>query len=229
MDDVVGVFTDPGKEDPKTYRMINVLEEMSGTQIKRIRGPTWEQALEAPAWFLPFHKARWCTRVFKIRPFEAFVGDRTVTSYVGLRADELERKGYLGDKGTRITPRYILREMGLTRSDVEFEAKRIGLPPTGQWSCGCCPFKTHYLQTVMIETQPEMAEWMAWVEAEKVRRGAGGYTWIRGYRMRELIDSVVLRAAIKERWWKRHHSDAQMVLFDGVEAEETPCLMCRVK
>lgn len=76
--DVQGVFTDPGKEDPRTYEMLDTLEKMTGKSILRLRGPTWEEALEAYSWFLPFHRARWCTPMFKIRPFEAFVGEQRI-------------------------------------------------------------------------------------------------------------------------------------------------------
>ena len=83
----------------------------------------------------------------------------------------------------------------------------------------------------MIEQFPEMAEWMAWVEAEKQRRGGSGYTWIRGYTMRELIDNEQTRQAIKRRWWSRHNGEDQLTLWDEDEPESelTPCLMCRVK
>lgn len=227
--DVTGVFTDPGMEDPRTYAMLDTLEQMTGREIVRLRGPTWEEALDANAWFLPWHRARWCTPTFKIRPFEAYVKGITVTSYIGLRADEEQRVGYLGDKGSNITPSYPLREMQMTRADVESMARQVGLPPTGQWSCGCCPFKNVFLQVQMIEEFPETAEWMAWVEKEKQKRGAGGYTWIQGYTMRQLIDNAVIRARIKERWWTKHHSKEQLSLWDDEIEELTPCLMCRVK
>jgi len=226
--DVTPVFTDPGMEDPRTYAMLDVLEQMTGKEIVRLKGPSWTDALEANAWFLPYHRARWCTPTFKIKPFEAWVGKQIVTSYIGLRADEEERVGYLGDRGHAITPRYPLREMGITRADIESEARRIGLPPTGDWSCACCPFKTHFLQTEMIERQPDIAEWMAWVEEEKQKRGAGGYTWIRGYKMRDLIDNAVLRADIRRRWWGKNQSEDQLSFLDD-EPELSPCLMCRVK
>ena len=227
--DIKGVFADPGKEDPRTYHMLEVLEAMTNKDIAKVRGPTWEEGLEANAWFLPWYRARWCTRVFKIRPFEAFIGQKHVVSHIGLRADEPERTGYLGGRGSNITPRYILREMGMTRADVEREAKRAGLPETGEWSCGCCPFKNIYLQVKMIETQPEMAEWMAWVENEKQERGAGGYTWIKGYTMRELIDNPSTRAAIRTRYWRRHHAKEQLPLWPSPAPEEAACLMCQVK
>lgn len=221
--DVTGIFTDPGKEHPNTYRMLDTLEQMTGKDIVRLRGPSWEDALEANAWFLPYWKARWCTRVFKIRPFEAFVSGKRVQSHIGLRADEEERTGYVGDKGSNITVRYPLQEMSLVRSDIEDAARRVGLPPTGPWSCSCCPFKPMILQVQMIEEFPEEAEWMAWVEVEKERRGAGGYTWLRGYTMRDLIDNSEKRDKIRQRWHKRHPDES---LDDPALIS---CLACRVK
>jgi len=222
-------FADPGMEHPNTYAMLETLEAMTDTKIAQLRGPTWDEALEINAYFLPFHKARWCTYLFKIQPFEAYTTESQVTSYIGLRADEPERTGYLGDKGTNITPAYILRQMGMTRTDIEDAAQRASLPPPGLWSCACCPFKTHFLQLLMIEQQPKAAEWMAQIEETKRTRGAGDHTWIRGYTMRELIDNAQTRAAIKARWWSKNHSIDQIALWDDLEAEETPCLMCRVK
>jgi hypothetical protein len=223
------VFTDPGKEHPRTYAMLDTLEAMTKTKITRLKGPTWEEALEAHAWFLPFHRARWCTGVFKIQPFQAYVGEDKITSYIGLRADEPKRKGYLGDRGHHITPAYILRQMGISRTDIESEAKRTGLPPPALWSCGCCPFKTHYHQVLMIKELPAMAEWMAWVEQQKRQHHAGGYTWVRGYTMRELIDNSEIRTRIRRRWWSSRHHVSQAKLWDEVEQELTPCLMCQVK
>lgn len=229
VEDITGVFTDTHMEHPRTYRMLDTLEALTGRPIMRLAGPTWEDALEVNAWFLPWHRARWCTPTFKIRPFEAYIAGQVVTSYIGLRADEPERTGYLGDRGSNVTPRYPLRELGWTRADVERVAKEAGLPKPASWSCGCCPFKNVFTQLQMIEELPEMAEWMAWVEDEKQKRGAGAYTWIRGYTMRELIDSPVLRAEIRRRWWARHHADEQMGLFDEPDEAEQPCIMCRVK
>ena len=69
----------------------------------------------------------------------------------------------------------------------------------------------------MINEQPDVAEWMAWVEEEKLRRGAGNHTWIRGYTMRSLIDDPSLCASIRRRYYARHHDPAQPPLW-----KETP-------
>lgn len=228
-EDAVAVFTDPGREHPLTYAMLDVLDAMTGRPIVRLRGPGWEEALDANAWFLPWWKARWCTRTFKIQPFESWVGDREIVSYIGLRADEEARTGYLGDRGSKITPRYPLQEMGIDWEERERIAREMGLPPSGPWSCDCCPFRNHYLWVQMIEEFPERAEWCAWVEEEKERRGGGEYGWMQNYKIRELIESPVLRAQIRRNYWRTHDHESQMSLFEDEGEELTPCLMCRVK
>lgn len=224
----VAVFTDPGREDPKTYYVLDTLDTMTGRAIVRLRGPTWEEALDRFGFYLPWYRARWCTRLFKIEPFQAWTGDREVVSRIGLRADESERVGYLGDNGRRITPVYPLREMEITRADRERIAKKVGLPQSGLWSCDCCPFKNHYLWVLLVEQYPERAEWCAWVEEEKERRGAGNYGWVPSFKIRELINNPVLRAHIRKQWWATHTSEAQLSFWDE-EEEIAPCLMCQVK
>ena len=235
--DAVAVFTDPGHEDARTYAVLDLLDAMTGRPIVRLQGPTWEEALEAHSWFLPWHRARWCTPTFKIRPFEAWVsGLGPVVSCIGLRADEPERAGYqgpehregLGERGSQITPVYPLREMGITYSDRQALGHKIGLPEPAPWSCFNCPFKTHFLWVTLVEQYPEQAEWCAWVEEEKERRGAGGFGWIRKYKIRELMESPQLRADIRRRYWSRHRPP-QPALLDAGEEEATPCLLCRVK
>jgi len=80
----------------------------------------------------------------------------------------------------------------------------------------------------MIDEFPERAEWCAWVEEEKERRGGSDYGWMRGYKIRQLIESPTLRAQIRRNWWAKNDHPDQLSLWDG-EPETTPCLMCQVK
>lgn len=228
-DDAVAVFTDPGREHPLTYAMLDTLDAMTGRPIVRVSGPTWEEALEAHSWFLPWWRARWCTPTFKIKPFQAWVGDQVVTSYIGLRADEQKRTGYLGDDGNSITPRYPLREMGVTFDDRERMGCELGLPPSGPWSCDCCPLRPHILWIKLVEEFPPSAEWCAWVEEEKERHGGSSYGWCRGFKIRQLIDNPQLRSDIRRHWYARNGSSNQLPLWDDLEEEERTCLMCQVK
>lgn len=228
--DAQAAFVDPGREHPSTYAMLDTLDAMTDRPIHRLHGPTWEEALEAHSYFLPWHRARWCTPTFKIWPFEAFVKDlSSVISYIGLRADEEHRKGYLGQKSTNITPAYPLREMGITFADREYLAGRAGLPKPAPWSCDCCPLKPHILWVELVEQFPDRAEWAAQVEEEKERRGGSGFGWMRKHKIRDLINNPQTRSDIRRNWYARNIPASQLSLWDDLDDDQTPCIMCRVK
>ena len=94
---------DTGKELEETYRLIDALEIYLGKKIIRLTAA--EESPEAPfdhylkmyGGFLPSSNARWCTKVLKLEPFEKFVANDLVISYVGIRGDE-EREGYISKK-----------------------------------------------------------------------------------------------------------------------------------
>ena len=85
-----------------------------------------------------------CTRVMKIRPFESFIKDDPVVSYVGIRADE-NREGYISQKDT-IKPVFPFVEDGVTRRDVfDILDKSVGVPEYYTWrsrsGCYFCFFQ----------------------------------------------------------------------------------------
>ena len=92
------VFCDTHKELPETYEYLDKLEAFLQRKIIRLnpdRG--FDHWLEMYNGMLPSSKVRWCTRKLKIEPFERFVGNDLVWSYVGIRADE-KRNGYISTK-----------------------------------------------------------------------------------------------------------------------------------
>ncbi|MCW3074614.1 MAG: phosphoadenosine phosphosulfate reductase [Flaviaesturariibacter sp.] len=96
-------YCDTGKELDATYELIAKLENYLGKKIINLNGA--EGSTEDPfdhfyhlyGGYLPSSNARWCTRKLKLEPFEAFVGDDPVVSYVGIRGDE-DREGYISRK-----------------------------------------------------------------------------------------------------------------------------------
>ncbi len=97
-------FADTGKELDETYDFIRDLQIYLGKEVTEIRAI--EQGETDPfdyflEWmyngYLPSPRARWCTRHLKIEPFERFVGDEPVISYVAIRGDE-NREGYVSHK-----------------------------------------------------------------------------------------------------------------------------------
>jgi len=101
--DIEYYTSDTGKELDETYQLINNLEIFLGKKILRLTGA--ENSPELPfdhfikmyGGYLPSSNARWCTKKLKLDPFEKFVGNDPVVSYVGIRGDE-DREGYISKK-----------------------------------------------------------------------------------------------------------------------------------
>jgi 3'-phosphoadenosine 5'-phosphosulfate sulfotransferase (PAPS reductase)/FAD synthetase len=94
---------DTGKELDETYQLIKNLEVYLGKKILSLQaanGSTeapFDHFLKMYGGFLPSSNSRWCTKVLKLGPFEKFVGNDPVVSYVGIRGDE-ETEGYISRK-----------------------------------------------------------------------------------------------------------------------------------
>jgi 3'-phosphoadenosine 5'-phosphosulfate sulfotransferase (PAPS reductase)/FAD synthetase len=101
--DIEYYFTDTGKELDETYRVIDSLEGILGKEIVKLKAATnsskepFDHFYTVYGGYLPSSNARWCTKKLKLEPFEQFVGDDPVVSYVGIRGDE-EREGYISTK-----------------------------------------------------------------------------------------------------------------------------------
>ena len=92
------IFHDTDKELPDTIEYLNRLEAYLGKPIVRTTADTsFDKLLRVYGDMLPSNHRRWCTRMLKLKPFEAYVGDDPVINYVGLRADE-DRTGYISHK-----------------------------------------------------------------------------------------------------------------------------------
>ncbi|MCF0075599.1 phosphoadenosine phosphosulfate reductase family protein [Dyadobacter sp. CY261] len=101
--DIEYYTSDTGKELDETYRLIEDLEIYLGKKIIRLSAASnshetpFDHFLKMYGGFLPSSQARWCTNKLKLEPFERFVGDDLVISYVGIRGDE-NREGYISKK-----------------------------------------------------------------------------------------------------------------------------------
>lgn len=94
---------DTGKELEETYQLIKNLEVYLGIKIKLLQGAEnssedpFDHFLKIYGGYLPSSNARWCTKKLKLAPFEDYVKDDKVVSYVGIRGDE-QREGYISTK-----------------------------------------------------------------------------------------------------------------------------------
>ncbi|MCZ6676811.1 MAG: phosphoadenosine phosphosulfate reductase family protein, partial [Candidatus Poribacteria bacterium] len=79
------IFHDTDKELPDTIEYLNRLEAYLGKPIVRTTADTsFDKLLRVYGDMLPSNHRRWCTRMLKLKPFEAYVGDDPVINYVGL-------------------------------------------------------------------------------------------------------------------------------------------------
>ena len=101
--DIEYYTSDTGRELAETYQLIANLEIFLGKKIIRLTGADnspelpFDHFLKMYGGFLPSSNARWCTKKLKLEPFEKFVGNDPVISYVGIRGDE-DREGYISKK-----------------------------------------------------------------------------------------------------------------------------------
>lgn len=101
--DIEYYTTDTGKELQETYDLIDRLEVYLGKPITRIKAAgtssqdPFDHYYHVFGGYLPSSNARWCTKKLKLEPFESFVGNDLVVSYVGIRGDE-DREGYISKK-----------------------------------------------------------------------------------------------------------------------------------
>lgn len=173
------IFTDTGSEHDEMYKMLDEVEkrliDIHNGDFRLIRikssvpvngefvSSVHEYALKTA--FLPGRRERYCTRLFKIMPMDAFLKDKgKCTLMIGLNAGE-DRQGNFGllSDVNYICP---LQDDGYYRDDCIDILKRNNLYPKfppymKRGGCFFCPFKSKKEYAAMVHLAPD--------EIEKVR------------------------------------------------------------
>jgi hypothetical protein len=143
----------------------------------------------------------------KIHPFEDFVGNDPVITYVGIRADE-DREGYVSSKPT-IKAVFPFTEDGIVRADVfQMLEETVGVPEYYKWrsrsGCFFCFFQRQDEWLGLKRNHPELFERAKQYEnrlRKKYEWSVGeveigyGYTW----NSLGTLDEVVARAEKREQ------------------------------
>ncbi len=226
-------FADTGAELDETHEFLEQLEARLGKKIVRLSaGRDFDHFLKMYGGFLPSPQARWCTKEMKLKPFERWVGNDPVVTYIGIRADE-DREGYISRKAN-ITPKYPFKEDGLVKEDIIriLEENGVGLPKYYRWrsrsGCYFCFFQQKKEWLGLYENHPDKFEQAKTYEKINPANGAR-YTWSQG----ESLDELVSRAQeIKAKHDKnskllRRRTWQDIVANDEDEdGLERPCLIC---
>lgn len=238
--DLEYVFCDTEKELVETYEYLERLEVYLGKPIKRITPDVgFDDLLEQRRNFLPSAQVRWCTEHLKIKPFERFIREDNVMMYVGIRADEPNRKGYISTK-PNIRARFPFVEDGLMLQDIMriLEDSGLGLPEYYRWrsrsGCFFCFFQQRREWVGLLEMHPDLFREAMSYERSDPATGEP-YTWIQGESLAELARPERI-ARIKVEYEKRRaRTNTQMkeasllsVFRSNCTDDNTGCLICHL-
>jgi hypothetical protein len=194
---------------------------------------------------------RWCTKNMKIKPIEDWIGDDPAVSYVAIRADESNRKGYVSTK-PNISAVFPFIEEGVDHDGVMriLDDAGIGLPSYYEWrtrsGCYFCFYQRKAEWVGLAERHPDLFERAKQIE-RKVLTEAGlagdasyddyamsgrQYTWSQGETLDDLLarrDEILERHREAIRRAKERKRDLPLVdALDEALDEDDDTMACTV-
>lgn len=180
------ICTPTGDELPEMFDHWNRLSGILGQKIWPVTYHTGFKGMCAEQKMLPNWRARFCTRLLKIGPYKNFLlHAMPAVSYVGLRADEMEREGanYGGDSVLSspdgVTQVYPMQEWGWSESHVWDYLDSRGITIPRRTDCARCFFQTLGEWWTLWKDHPEIyadAESQE-IEIEHTFRSDGRDSW----------------------------------------------------
>ena len=246
-------FCDTGAELPETYEFLTRLEVILGKPILRLNSERpFDHWFEVFRGALPSPQMRWCTRVMKIKPIEEWIGDDPAVSYVAIRADEANRKGYISTK-PNLESRFPFVDDGIDHAGVMkiLEDAGIGLPDYYEWrtrsGCYFCFYQRKAEWIGLAERHPDLFDRAVSIE-QKVLLDAGvdndadfreramtgrQYTWSGGetlVQLRSRRDEILERheAALARSAASRRNVPLLEALSEAMDEEDDAeqCTVC---
>ena len=238
-------FTDTGAELQEVYDTLDKLEGYLGGEIIRLgHGRDFHHMLMMHDYSLPSARSRWCTRAMKLKPFEEFVGNDPVISYVGIRADE-NREGYISHKAN-IKAVFPFTEDDVVRDDVfQILEDSVGVPEYYEWrsrsGCYFCFFQRQDEWLGLKRRHPDLFQKAVemeknvknrkfdWGTVSQIEAGSG-YTWNQAGTLEEIVAKAEEREKLnvnkscskKSLRWQ----DVLRNELDDDDPEDQACLIC---
>lgn len=205
------VFSDTSCELPETLWFIPRFARQIGHKLIVLSNGSFYQHLANYGFMIPSRHARWCTRLLKQKPMNAFFTLPNTLVHIGIRADEAHRIRTKGDYKHDVS--YPLVEAGMDKRAASALCKKYAaLNPIYSWrsncSCFCCPFQRVGDWRGLHKHHPDFfglaEEW----ERLSMER-SNGFTWAQGRTLRQI----------------RLAQESHLCLFPEPEGE--PCLICQ--
>ena len=230
------VFCDTGEELPETYEYLDKLEAYLGKPIIRLNPDRpFKHFLDLYGGILPDARARWCTRMLKLRPFENHIGEDKAISYIAIRADEEHRKGYISKK-KNIEVCYPFIADGINKEGVYQILKQsgLGLPEYYKWrsrsGCYFCFFQQKIEWVGLLEKHPDLYKKAADYEKDG-SNGSERFTWVENESLYELAKHSRI-TEIKKNFRKKIDKEGEGLsgkLIDLLGDEDNEaCTICRL-
>lgn len=206
------VCTPTGNELPDMFNHWNWLGSHNGLGKRLI--PLMAGTLKSTVRqqkMLPNFRARFCTRILKIEPYEKMLVEQakigSVVSYVGLRADEDVREGGIYSHIDGVTQRFPLREWGYNDPQVLRELGERGIVVPERTDCALCYHQRIGEWFTLWQKHPDLFEEGVQLETEMgaTFRTPGRDTWPSSLKeMRERfsagdVPTISLRRMERER------------------------------
>jgi hypothetical protein len=189
------IFSDTGREHPKTYKFIQDFEAHENIPIIKIQYEGgFRGMLEKKNWkHIPNRVKRSCTIELKIKTTKRWLranyGKQNYEWLVGFRADEERRvKGY-EQRVNYIHPKFPLYESGIDKAQVNdyWNKKPYTLEiPAILGNCTLCFLKGKNAIINIMRSNPELAK--EWIEDEELsKKNGNGHTYFQDTTYKHLL------------------------------------------
>ena len=238
--DIEYFFCDTGAELKETYNYLSQLEKYLGKPIARLNPDRdFEFWLEYNGNFLPSARQRWCTVLLKLKPLEKFVGESKAVSYVGIRCDEQERKGYMAPNGN-IQSEFPFIDAGIDKKGVLkiLEDSGVGLPKYYEWrsrsGCYFCFFQRKMEWVGLLQRHPSLFKKAKAFEKFDEKTGKR-FTWNEQESLEELsnperVEEIIKKHNKQVELEKLKNKPLYEVFEDALDEEDDiePCQICNL-
>jgi hypothetical protein len=188
------MFSDTGREHPKTYKFLNDFEAHENIPIVRVGGKgAFEKYLSKRDFEeLPNRVKRSCTIELKIKPARRYLRSLGLMKYenlIGFRADEPQRVKNAVQRWKQVVTTYPLYEKGINKAMVNayWETKPYNLEiPSILGNCTLCFMKGQNAIMAILRDFPELAD--EWIEDERKSAKHYGHTYLNGVTIEQLRD-----------------------------------------
>ena len=239
-------FCDTGVELDEIYDYLAQLEIFLGKPIKRLLPKkSFDDHLKINGFYLPSQRMRWCTVQLKLKPLEeymnSFVDADEVINYVGIRADEDNRKGYQ-KPNSNVRSVFPFVEDGIDKEGV-FKILReagLGLPKYYDWrnrsGCFFCFFQRKSEWVGLHERHPDLFERAKAYEKFDEKTGKR-FIWNQDESLEELIRpervaeiKAKLKENIEKEAAKNKNKPLHEVFASALDREDDtlPCQICNL-